>query len=142
MSGGLARRRKGQVGEREVAAILRARGIDAKRGWQSRGGGKEEPDVVCELPGFRLEVKRTERLELWGAYAQCERDLDPADDDTVPLVVFRRNRSKWMCCLAFEDLLDALGYASETLDTMNEVVPASANSGDRGDTPSKRRSHG
>lgn len=102
-------RDKGQRGEREVAAILRARGIDAKRGWQSRGGGKEEPDVVCDWPGWRLEVKRQEKLNIWSAFQQADDDLDPADDETIPAVVFRRNRSPWMIALRFDDLLDALG---------------------------------
>jgi hypothetical protein len=93
-----------------VAAILRSRGIAAKRGFQSRGGGKVEPDVVCELPRHHLEVKRVERLNIWKAFQQADDDCDPADDWTVPAVVFRRNRSPWMVCLRFSDYLDLLGY--------------------------------
>lgn len=104
MSGGLASRMKGQRGEREIAAILRAHGFDARRGTQTRGG-QEEADVVSSLPGYRLEVKRTERLNIWAAIQQCDDDLDPADDDTVPVVVFRRNRSRWYACLPLEDFL-------------------------------------
>lgn len=104
MSGGLTSRRKGAAAEREVAAILRTHGFDARRGTQTRGG-TEEPDVVTSLPGYHLEVKRTEKLSIWAAIAQAERDLDPADDVTVPVVVFRRNRSRWMVALPFEDFL-------------------------------------
>lgn len=107
MSGGLTSRVKGQRGEREVSAILRAHGFEARRGTQTRGG-KEEPDVVTSLPGYRLEVKRTERLNIWAAIQQCDDDLDPADDDTVPVVVFRRNRSRWYICLPFEDFLGVI----------------------------------
>ncbi len=110
MSAGARSRSKGQRGEREVAALLRARGIAAKRGYQSRGGGSEEPDVVCDLPNHRLEVKRQERLNIWAAFAQADDDCDPGDDETVPAVVFRRNRSPWMVCLRFADYLDLLGY--------------------------------
>lgn len=113
MSAGARSRSKGQRGEREVAALLRARGIAAKRGYQSRGGGSEEPDVVCDLPNHRLEVKRQERLNIWAAFAQADDDCGPADDETVPAVVFRRNRSPWMVCLRFADYLDLLGYEEE-----------------------------
>jgi Holliday junction resolvase len=108
VSGGLTSRMKGQRGEREIAAILRAHGFEARRGTQTRGG-TEEPDVVCSLPGYRLEVKRTERLNIWAAIKQCDDDIDPADDDTVPVVVFRRNRSQWYACLPLEDFLKGVG---------------------------------
>jgi Holliday junction resolvase len=108
VSGGLSSRIKGQVGEREVAAILRKHGFEARRGTQSRGG-QEEADVVCSLPGYRLEVKRTERLNIWAALRQCDDDIDPADDDTVPVVCFRRNRSKWYAALPLEDFLEGVG---------------------------------
>jgi hypothetical protein len=107
---GALSRAKGQRGEREVAAFLRARGIAAQRGFQSRGGGAEEADVVCELPRHHLEVKRSERLNIWAAFQQADDDCHPSDDHTVPAVVFRRNRSPWMVCLRFSDYLDLLGY--------------------------------
>lgn len=95
-----------------MAAILRKHGVEARRGEQSRGGD-EQPDVVHSIPNARLEVKRTERLQIWAALTQCERDLDPADDDTVPVVVFRRNRSRWYVALPLEDWLGQLGYEEE-----------------------------
>lgn len=104
VSGGLSSRMKGQRGERAVAAILREHGFEAHRGSQSRGG-QEEADVVSSLPGYRIEVKWQERLNIWAACQQCDDDIDPADDDTVPLVVFKRNRSRWYACLPLEDFL-------------------------------------
>jgi len=108
MSSGLTSRMKGQRGEREVASILRRHGFEARRGTQTRGG-TEEPDVVCDLPGHHIEVKRQERLNIWAALEQADNDIDPADDDTVPAVVFRRNRSRWYVCLPFEDYLQVVG---------------------------------
>ena len=102
-------RDKGQRGEREVAEVLRRYGVEAKRGYQARGGS-DEADVEHSMPGIRLEVKRTETLRLWEALTQAERDLDPADDVTVPVLVFRRNRSRWYACLPLEDWLRQLGY--------------------------------
>jgi Holliday junction resolvase len=104
-------RDKGQRGEREVCAILRDHGFVARRGTQSRGGTEEE-DVVCSLPGFRLEVKRTEKLAIWAALTQCERDLDPEDDATIPAVCFRRNRSRWFIALPLDDLLELVREAT------------------------------
>ncbi len=112
---GRASRDKGQRGERAVAAILRSYGLEAKRGWQSRGGGKEEPDVVCTLPRHHLEVKFTEKIAIWAAFKQADDDCNPADDHTVPAVVFRRSRSPWMVCLRFEDYLELLGYSREEI---------------------------
>jgi Holliday junction resolvase len=112
MSGGLTSRHKGQRGEREVAAILRAHGIEAKRGYQARGGS-DEADVEHSIPNVRLEVKRTEKLAIWAALTQAERDLDPADDATCPVVCFRRNHSRWYVALPLEEWLGMLGYVDE-----------------------------
>jgi len=102
---GRASRNKGAAGEREVCKILREHGYEAKRGWQSRGGGKEEPDVVTTLPGFHLEIKRTERTNIWAAMRQAESDCG---EDTMPLVVTRKSREPWLCVLHFDDLLKLL----------------------------------
>ena len=102
-------RRKGARGELEVAAILRKRGYPARRGFQARGG-KEQPDLVT-IPGFHLEVKRVERLNLHAAFRQADDDI-PADDDvTIPAVVHRMSREPWLVTLRFEDFLDLLEEA-------------------------------
>ena len=66
---------------------------------------------MCSLPGFRLEVKRTEHLAIWQALLQVERDLPPDDDETTPAVVFRRNRSRWYVALPLDDLLELVREA-------------------------------
>lgn len=121
---GLSSRLKGQRGEREVAEILRKYGFAARRGTQYRG--EEEPDVVAALPGCRIEVKRQERLNIWDALRQVD-DAIPADDDeTIPLLVFRRNRTRWYACLPLEDLLCLLAQMLQrvTLDQHAEVLAA------------------
>ena len=108
-------RNKGAGGEREVSALIEdASGgvFKAQRGCQHAGRfavGVASPDVLTDLP-LHLEVKRTEKLAIWAALTQVERDLDPADDVTVPVVCFRRNRSRWYVCLPLEDWLKQLGY--------------------------------
>ncbi len=90
-----------------MAEILRRYGYEARRGSQSRGG-KEEPDVVCSLPGYRLEVKWVEKLNIHAAFRQCDDDIDPADDDTVPAVVHHKSRGPVLITLPFEDFLEAI----------------------------------
>lgn len=93
-------RNKGKRGEREVAALLAARGfVGIKRGWQARQGNTE-----CDVEGTRwwLEVKRGKRCNARAAYAQACADTD----GRVPVVVWRDDRSEWMVTLSFADFLD------------------------------------
>lgn len=91
---------KGKRGERHVAKILREHGYDAKRGVQYQGS-PDSPDVVG-LPGVHIEVKFTEHLNIWNALAQSERD---AGADEMPIVIFKRNRSKVYVAMSFEDYI-------------------------------------
>ena len=118
-------KKKGKDGELEIAALLRHYGYhDARRGQQFRGGG-DSPDVVG-LPGFHLEVKRTERLRVCEAVDQARRD---AAKGAIPVVVYRGNndklkstsRGEWLFILGakdFFDLLDLAGYGPRTLEDM------------------------
>jgi len=83
---------KGKRGEREFAKWLRENfGVFAKRG-QQHSGSPDSPDVVADIPGIHLEVKRVERLNLQAAMGQAKRDCG----DNVPVVCHRRNRSEWL----------------------------------------------
>lgn len=67
-------RRKGKVGEREFAALLREHGFDARRG-QQFAGGTDSPDVVSDaLAWLHVEVKRVQNLNLTDACVQAEGD--------------------------------------------------------------------
>lgn len=96
---------KGKTGEREVAALLKEHGFEARRG-QQFSGGDGSPDVVHDIPGVHIEVKRNERLDLWGALAQATADAGP---DKTPVVFHRPNRREWVCILPAADLLRLLG---------------------------------
>ena len=97
-------KRKGSQGERDIAAILREHGYaDARRG-QQYAGHNGDPDVIG-LPGFHLEVKRVERLNLDAAFEQSVRD---ARDGEIPVVVHRRNRKPWMITMRLDDFLPLL----------------------------------
>lgn len=88
-------RRKGKEGELELARWLRERGIAARRGQQFRGGA-DSPDIVAELEGFHIEVKRTERLSIYEALGKATVD---AAYGSVPVVFHRQSRRNWVVIL-------------------------------------------
>ena len=104
---GARSRRKGAVGERELAAWLRERGYEARRG-QQFSGSPESPDVVCSGVPFHFECKRTERIRLYDAIAQATADAG----DRIPVVAHRRNRGEWLAVLRLEDLIALLRGSS------------------------------
>lgn len=93
---------KGRRGEREIAKYLRDHGYAGKRGQQYKGGA-DSPDVEG-LPGFHIEVKRVERLDLQAAMEQSIRD---AGDD-IPIVVHRRDRDYWKVTMRLEDFMEVI----------------------------------
>lgn len=94
-------RAKGARGEREFAAFLREHGFEARRG-QQFSGSPDSPDVVHNIPGLHVEVKRQERWEPEKWYAQAVRDASP---DEVPVVAMKKNRGEWMVMLSADDFL-------------------------------------
>ena len=93
---------KGKRGEREVAALLREYGFEARRGQQFAGGG-DSPDVVHNIPGYHIEVKYTEKFQLWLAMDQACRDKKWKPD--VPLVFHRKSRRPWVVVIPAKDFL-------------------------------------
>lgn len=102
-------RDKGARYERHVAKVLREHGFEAERGVQHQGG-KDSPDVKHNMQGIHIEAKAVEHLNLWNALAQSERD---AGEDEMPVVVFKRNRSKDYIALSFEDFLKLFGKGQD-----------------------------
>ena len=97
-------RRKGAVGEREIAKYLREHGFtDARRGQQFKGGA-DSPDVVG-LTGFHIEVKRVERLDLNAAMEQSIRDCG---ENETPIVVHRRNNDYWKVTMRLDDFMEVI----------------------------------
>ena len=95
---------KGKLGEREVAALLRKHGFAARRGQQFAGGG-DSPDVVHDIPGIHIEVKRTEQLNMYAAMQQAAADSKDAE---VPVVFHRKNGKDWLVIVGAEDFLELL----------------------------------
>ena len=92
---------KGKVGEREVAALLRAHGFAARRGQQFAGGG-DSPDVVHDIPGVHIEVKRTEQLNIYAALDQAAADSAKGE---LPAVFHRKNGKRWLVIMDANDFL-------------------------------------
>lgn len=97
-------RRKGKVGEREFAAVLRENGYDARRG-QQFAGGAESPDVVsAALAWLHVEVKRVQNLNLTDACVQAEGDCG----GKPWIVAHRRNRAPWFITMRAETFFQFL----------------------------------
>lgn len=90
---------RGSRAELEVVNILKANGYPAYRNFASGGYGGAD---VIGLPGFSVEVKMVEKLNVWAALAQCEQAASATE---TPLLAFRRARSRWYAAMPLEDLL-------------------------------------
>lgn len=91
-------KRKGAAGERELAGKLRDYGFAARRG-QQYCGANGDADVIG-LPGIHIECKRVERLNLYDAMAQAQKDALPGE---IPAVFHRRDRCDWQVTMFFDD---------------------------------------
>lgn len=95
-------RDKGARGEIEVARAFRDGGFpEADRGARL---GKHGDDVV-RVAGCAIEVKRTEKLQIWASLEQVVRD---APMGTTPVLAFRRNHGTWKAALELDDLIALL----------------------------------
>jgi Holliday junction resolvase len=100
-------RAKGKRGELELAKVLRLYGYDAHRGQQYKGGA-DSPDVTG-IPGFHIEVKRVERLDLDAAMEQSIRDAGTEK----PLVIHRKNGKPWKVTMLLEDFIEVINSGNE-----------------------------
>ena len=92
-------KKKGKVGELELAKVLREYGYDCRRTNQYCGNTGEASDVVG-LPYIHIECKRVERLNIDDAIKQAERD---AKSDELPAVFHRKNHHKWLVTMTLDD---------------------------------------
>lgn len=101
-------RAKGAKGELELAKILREHGYEARRG-QQFCGANGDADVVG-LPGYHIECKRVEKLNLEAAIEQSKRD---ARQGEIPIVVHRKNRQEWQVTISLEAFLKIIQAKEE-----------------------------
>ena len=105
-------RDKGARYERHIAQVLRDHGYEAERGVQHQGG-KDSPDVKHNMPNIHIEAKAVEKLNLWNALAQSERD---AGENEIPIVVFKRNRSKDYVALSLQNFIEIFKKGEQNTD--------------------------
>lgn len=96
-------KQKGKRGELEFVKYLKEKGYDARRGQQFKGT-PDSPDIICDSLPYHFEVKRTERLNVYDAMAQATRDAG----DYMPVVVHKKNNSKWIAIMDIDDLFDLI----------------------------------
>jgi len=94
-------RKKGQVGEREVAQILRDElGLEIRRNWaeQSHHGGVD----LVGIPGWALEVKRARvaRLNDWW----IQTTVQAAQAKARPALIYRLDRQDWKVMVSLYDV--------------------------------------
>lgn len=94
-------RRKGKVGELELAKELRKYGFDTRRG-QQYCGANGDADVVG-IPGLHIECKRVERLNVENALRQAEADAKAGE---IPALMHRANREEWKVTLRLKDFME------------------------------------
>lgn len=100
-------RNKGANGERELAKLLGYYGYDTRRG-QQFCGANGDADVIG-LPGIHIECKRVERLNIYGAIEQAERDSCGKEipfHPKRPTVFHRKNNHPWLVTMRLEDWIE------------------------------------
>lgn len=100
-------RRKGKAGELELAKRLKEYGYDCRRG-QQYNGADGSADVVG-LPGIHIECKRVEKLNLYDAISQANRDSGKDDlpyGYPLPAVFHRKNNCEWLVTMPLDNWIE------------------------------------
>lgn len=96
-------RDKGARFEREVARMFREHlpGCDAKRGFQTRGGAAEAPDV--ETGVFAIECKVGKKPPVRAALATA---VENCPKGQIPLAIIKEDRREPFAVMPLDDLLE------------------------------------
>lgn len=84
---------KGKRGELEFVRFCRDHGLEAMRTQQYCGTAGTADVELAAYPWLHIEIKRTERFQLYKALSQAECD---AGLDRIPIVFHRRSRDRWI----------------------------------------------
>ncbi len=72
-------------------------------------------DKASNIFPFNIEAKNTEAISIWTALAQAEQSA--RDNGNIPLLVFKRNRSKVYCAMEFESFVSLFAmYSNYIMD--------------------------
>jgi len=117
--GGLAAKRKGERGEREVTEIINkitGEGVKRKLGQAREGGGD------ADWGPFLLEIKNRTTVSM----PEWQRQVCEAVKDTgqVPAVVWKRKGGQWWCAVPFEEFVQIFNTlrlaAMASIEAQNE----------------------
>ena len=95
-------------------------------------GANGDADVICDsLPGFHIEVKRTETFSMRKYCKQARDDCDAriakelkntgVNKDITPLLVHRFNGGKWMAVIEADELLGLLKELKGYKGVINKI---------------------
>jgi hypothetical protein len=96
-------RRKGKAGELEFIQKHLARVWPAAK--RNLDQFQDDKRDALEVDGFHFQIKRAERAEIWAWIKQAETEAAEGD---VPVVAFRRNRSRWYCVVDAERMMELI----------------------------------
>ena len=94
-------RSKGKRGELELVRLIKENGYEARRTAQYCGKTGEAADVIG-LPGVSIECKRVEKLNIYDAITQAQRDAEAAGRGDLPAVFHRKNNCPWLVTMTAE----------------------------------------
>lgn len=107
---GRSQRVKGHSFERKIAQLMRRWFPDAKRGYQTRGGGKEQADVI-NTP-YHIECKVGKKPNIKAAYLQAREDTQ----GEPPIAITKWDREEPLVTMSLTDwfsMLDDIWEANE-----------------------------
>jgi len=110
-------RQKGKRGELEVVHLLQQHGYEARRGQQFKGTA-DSPDVIHNLPGFFIEVKLRQQLNLHAAIEKAQQETAEAAGldypKETPIVFHRKNGKPWLVTMTAEDFFEKIPNDNDT----------------------------
>ena len=101
---GKSSKARGKRGELSLVHALRDAGFTEARRTEQYCGKAGTSDVVG-IEGLHVEVKNQERLNIWSALAQSQRDTEADGNGDIPAVFFKRNRSGWYVALPLPNFI-------------------------------------
>lgn len=100
---GRASRARGKRAELDLAHKLQEFGFEARR--TAQYCGKAGTSDVIGVPGVHCECKAVQRLNIWEALSQSERDSAADGKGDIPALFFKRNRSGWFVAMPLTDFV-------------------------------------
>lgn len=101
---GKASKARGKRAELDLVHQLQKFGFTEARRTAQYCGKAGTSDVVG-IPGVHCECKAVERLNIWEALSQSERDSKSDGNGDIPAVFFKRNRSGFYVAVPLKDFV-------------------------------------